>query len=205
EIIGLDISPYQPTHIKPKNFEFVKADAQEGLPFDDDTFDFVFQRFLLIGYAKEKWPYVINEIVRVLKPGGFLELSEPSKVIDGGPATQRLWDCEVEVLEERGGDYDITLKMEKYLQNQGKVENIQKVVKKCYYGLQHTDNVKLSKAFVGNVISAYASLKHVLSKKLQVSDEEYDELSKTSEKELYELDTYVNLIRFYANKVIDKE
>ncbi|RIB12295.1 S-adenosyl-L-methionine-dependent methyltransferase, partial [Gigaspora rosea] len=74
KVIGLDISPIQSTHIKPKNFEFIKANAQEGLPFDDNTFDFVFQRFLLVGYAKEKWPYVINEIVRVLKPGGFLEL-----------------------------------------------------------------------------------------------------------------------------------
>ncbi|KAF0475809.1 S-adenosyl-L-methionine-dependent methyltransferase [Gigaspora margarita] len=71
KVIGLDISP---TQIIPKNFEFIKANVQERLPFDDNTFDFVFQRFLLVGYAKEKLPYVINEIVRVLKPGGFLEV-----------------------------------------------------------------------------------------------------------------------------------
>ncbi|CAG8548307.1 8562_t:CDS:2 [Gigaspora rosea] len=184
KVIGLDISPIQSTHIKPKNFEFIKANAQEGLPFDDNTFDFVFQRFLLVGYAKEKWPYVINEIVRVLKPGGFLELCEPSKIIDGGPVTQRLWNC-AEILEARGGDWDISQKFEKYLQNNEQVENINKVL-------------------VGNAISAYSSLKSVLIKKLQISNEEYDELTKTSEKELFELDTYFYLFRFYANKVIDK-
>ncbi|RIB25444.1 S-adenosyl-L-methionine-dependent methyltransferase [Gigaspora rosea] len=73
-IVGLDISPHQPTHIKPKNFSFVKANVLEGLPFDDNTFDFVFQRYLVSGYPKEKWPYVMNELVRVLKPGGFLEV-----------------------------------------------------------------------------------------------------------------------------------
>ncbi|RIB29681.1 S-adenosyl-L-methionine-dependent methyltransferase, partial [Gigaspora rosea] len=41
KVIGLDISPHQPTQIIPKNFEFIKANTQERLPFDDNTFDFV--------------------------------------------------------------------------------------------------------------------------------------------------------------------
>ncbi|CAG8849558.1 22390_t:CDS:2, partial [Gigaspora margarita] len=59
KVIGIDIFPIQSTQIKPKNFEFSKANAQEGLPFDDNTFDF---------------------------------LCKPSKVIDGRPVTQRLWN-----------------------------------------------------------------------------------------------------------------
>ncbi|RIB21729.1 S-adenosyl-L-methionine-dependent methyltransferase [Gigaspora rosea] len=74
KIIGIDISSNQPTQIKPINFEFIKANALEGLPFEDNTFDFVFQRFLVSGYTTDKWPYVISEIVRVLKPGGFVEV-----------------------------------------------------------------------------------------------------------------------------------
>ncbi|CAG8745818.1 4408_t:CDS:2 [Gigaspora rosea] len=90
-VVGLDISPHQPTQIKPDKFTFVKANALNGLPFDNNTFDFVFQRYLVSGYPKEKWPYVINELVRVLKPGGFLELSEFSYLFDAGPADQCLW------------------------------------------------------------------------------------------------------------------
>ncbi|CAG8654355.1 15914_t:CDS:2 [Dentiscutata erythropus] len=203
EVIGLDISSHQPTQIKPKNFEFVKANAQEGLPFDDNTFDYVFQRFLVVGYAKEKWTYVINEIVRVLKPGGFLELYEPSKMIDGGPATQRLWNGHVEMFEERGGDWDIYLKLEKYLQSQGQVKNIKKEIKKCYFGVNH-NNIELSKALVSNMVAGYVSLKPFLKTRLQISDEEYDKLTKISEKELLELDAYINHLRIYGTKDIDE-
>ncbi|RIB14827.1 S-adenosyl-L-methionine-dependent methyltransferase [Gigaspora rosea] len=203
QVIGLDISSYQPNQIKPGNFEFIRADAQKGLPFDDNTFDFVFQRFLFFGYTKEKWSYVINEIVRVLKPGGFLELSEPSNIIDGGPATQCLWNYgEAELLKKRGGDFDAYQKLEKYLQEQGKLEKLKKEVKKSYFGKKH-NNLELSKVNTGNVINALFSLKPFLTKTLQVSDEEYDELVKTCEKELFELDSYYYLVRAYASKVTD--
>ena len=74
EFTGIDISPIQPIQVKPNNFNFIKADLREGLPFPDDTFDFVFQRMLLSSITKEKWPSVVNELTRVLKPGGYLEV-----------------------------------------------------------------------------------------------------------------------------------
>ncbi|CAG8808333.1 38686_t:CDS:2, partial [Gigaspora margarita] len=40
EVVGLDISSHQPTYIKPKNFSFIKANVLEGIPFEDNTFDF---------------------------------------------------------------------------------------------------------------------------------------------------------------------
>ncbi|CAG8632726.1 4623_t:CDS:2 [Funneliformis mosseae] len=74
KIIGVDISPVQPSGIKPKNFTFFQADITDGLPFADETFDFVFQRFLVGSIPKEKWFSVIKELTRMLKPGGYLEL-----------------------------------------------------------------------------------------------------------------------------------
>ncbi|CAG8561052.1 17192_t:CDS:2 [Funneliformis caledonium] len=76
KIIGVDISPVQPSGIKPKNFTFFQADITDGLPFADETFDFVFQRFLVGSIPKEKWFSVIKELTRMLKPGGYLELVE---------------------------------------------------------------------------------------------------------------------------------
>ncbi|CAG8506419.1 12374_t:CDS:2 [Racocetra fulgida] len=228
-VVGLDISPYQPTTIKPNNFEFVKGNVQERLPFDDNTFDFVFQRFLVFGLIKDKCPDVMNELVRVLKPGGFLELCEPSNVFDAGPVTRRLWDCgvylaviitviiialfvylhnvifnyheEYEILEELGSDFNLCQKLEAYCQNQGYLENIKKEVKRVYYGPVY-NNAELSKAILNNIISVYASLKPILTKKMQISDEEYDELTKTSVKEVVEHNSYFQIVRVYATKVI---
>ncbi|CAG8771368.1 17690_t:CDS:2, partial [Racocetra fulgida] len=114
-VVGVDISPYQPTTIKPKNFEFVMANVEERLPFDDNTFDFVFQRYLVFGLSKENWPQILS-----------------------------------------------------------------------------------------NLTSAYSSLKPVLTKKLQVSDEEYDELTKTSLKEVVEFNSYYQIVRVYAREWIFK-
>ncbi|CAG8669129.1 4759_t:CDS:2, partial [Dentiscutata erythropus] len=199
KVIGIDISPHQPTQIKPNNFEFIKANVHERLPFDDNSFDFVFQRLLILGHTKEKWPKVINELVRVLKPGGFLELCETSLPFDEGPATQRIWKAESEILMEQGNDLNVYQKLDQYLQNQGQFENIKKEVKKTYFGVKH-NNIEFSKAFTNNMISIINSLKPVLTKKLRISGEEYDELAKTSEKELVELDTYIYWVRAYASK-----
>ena len=74
EFTGIDISPIQPSQIKPKNFTFIQGNIFEGLPFADDSFDFVFQRLLVGAIPKDKWPFVIRELIRVLKPGGYLEV-----------------------------------------------------------------------------------------------------------------------------------
>jgi ubiquinone/menaquinone biosynthesis C-methylase UbiE len=72
--IGIDFSPIIPTAIKPHNVSFVQGDILDGLPFEDDTFDFVHQRILFAAFSLDKWQSVINDMVRVLKPGGYLEV-----------------------------------------------------------------------------------------------------------------------------------
>ncbi|KAJ3081218.1 hypothetical protein HK100_009929, partial [Physocladia obscura] len=47
-----------------------------GLPYEDNTFDFVHQRYLVAGLQKTQFPAVIRELMRVTKPGGWIELVE---------------------------------------------------------------------------------------------------------------------------------
>ncbi|KAI8810040.1 S-adenosyl-L-methionine-dependent methyltransferase [Cladochytrium replicatum] len=53
-----------------------KANILEGLPFEDNTFDYVHQQLLVAGLPQAHWPNVIAEIRRVLKPGGVIDLVE---------------------------------------------------------------------------------------------------------------------------------
>lgn len=85
----------------PTNCTFLKADTL-SLPFEDGTFDYVFQRYVrvmsiflviffsvlkgtclmyscrLLGtfFTLEEWATAIQELVRVTKPGGWIELVE---------------------------------------------------------------------------------------------------------------------------------
>ncbi|KAJ3355545.1 hypothetical protein HDU83_003212 [Entophlyctis luteolus] len=56
---------------------YVFGDVTKRLPFPDNTFDFVHQRFMVMGLPKSVMPAVLAELVRVTKPGGWIELVEP--------------------------------------------------------------------------------------------------------------------------------
>lgn len=59
----------------PPNLRFDLSNTLE-LPYSDGQFDYVFQRFQAVCFKEEEWPRVIKELTRVLKPGGWLELSK---------------------------------------------------------------------------------------------------------------------------------
>ena len=73
--IGVDISPiFPPEQKKPENATFLQ-NMLDGLPFEDDTFDFVYQRSLASAISEDQWKGdVIYELYRVTKPGGWIEL-----------------------------------------------------------------------------------------------------------------------------------
>ena len=73
---GVDISLVFPTQIKPKNCEFSLHNLAEPLSFPDNYFGFIHQRLLVMGHLKDDWPRILNEFMRVTKPGGWIELTE---------------------------------------------------------------------------------------------------------------------------------
>ncbi|CAG8547978.1 7742_t:CDS:2 [Racocetra fulgida] len=80
---GIDISPIYPSEIKPCNLTFRTANILEGLPFPDNYFDFVYMRFLLTAFTEDEWQNkVIQELCRVVKPGGYLEIMEGDMVLN---------------------------------------------------------------------------------------------------------------------------
>lgn len=60
--------------ITPDNCSFQLADTLKGLPFEDGSIDFVFQRFQTLCFRINEWPRVVTELSRLVKPGGWIEL-----------------------------------------------------------------------------------------------------------------------------------
>ncbi|CAG8497503.1 2651_t:CDS:2 [Dentiscutata heterogama] len=87
--IGVETLPMFPIQ-KPSNVEFkLHKDFTSRFPFEDNSFDFIHLRFCWFYFTFDQWrTTAIKELVRLLKPGGWLEFIEIS--LDGenlGPVT----------------------------------------------------------------------------------------------------------------------
>ncbi|KAI8147487.1 S-adenosyl-L-methionine-dependent methyltransferase [Fennellomyces sp. T-0311] len=90
---GIDAYPVFPTGVKPQNCHFELANVSESLPYPDNYFDFVHQRLLVFGLTRAGWENAISELIRVLKPGGYLEISECDfDFARSGPKYKRIMD-----------------------------------------------------------------------------------------------------------------
>ncbi len=90
-VTGVDIAPPASgdalTAQQP--WTFTAANVLEGLPFPDNSFDFVHQRLLVAAIPAERWPRVVAELARVTRPGGWVELVEAeSRLPNAGPGLQ---------------------------------------------------------------------------------------------------------------------
>ncbi|RIB09161.1 S-adenosyl-L-methionine-dependent methyltransferase [Gigaspora rosea] len=91
QYVGVDKTPQQFIANKPKNVEFVTADVTDGLPFNDESFDFIHIRNLVFDLRDKQWDSLVQECVRILKPGGYIEITEtemPTK--SAGPNMDKL-------------------------------------------------------------------------------------------------------------------
>jgi ubiquinone/menaquinone biosynthesis C-methylase UbiE len=90
-IIGVDVSCSSLPDPLPTTCVFVQANMLKGLPFPDRQFTFTHQRLLVAGIPANDWPAAIRELVRVTRPGGWVELLEIGDTIqNAGPATNKL-------------------------------------------------------------------------------------------------------------------
>lgn len=68
---------YPAAEIRPANTHFSIGNINEGLAFPDNFFDFIQMRTLVSALRTHEWPLAIKEIMRILKPGGWVQLIEP--------------------------------------------------------------------------------------------------------------------------------
>ncbi|CAI2182741.1 7052_t:CDS:2 [Funneliformis geosporum] len=199
KITGVDISPVQPSIIKPKNVTFIQADILEGLSFADETFDFVFQRFLTGSIPKDKWLSVIKELTRMLKPGGYLELVEFNVLSERlGPTSLKIANALYDLCEQRNLETKMVPKLKSYVEKEGKFEDIKEEIKLIYGGKAEG---KLGIAYNDDMMGLYENTRVLMVPFMQISNQEYDQMLKIIKEEWLELNSYTRFIRVYARKI----
>jgi len=112
-VIGLDVKPpavdekaerNREMDVRPPNYRFVAGNLLEGLPFADASFDFVHMRLLFTAIPHDRWQAAVNELVRVTRPGGWVELVDSIGLANGGPNVELLMDWIRQLSWRRGVD-----------------------------------------------------------------------------------------------------
>ncbi|KAG0290604.1 hypothetical protein BGZ96_005945 [Linnemannia gamsii] len=186
---GIDISAVWPTEIRPRNCRFQVVNALQGLPFEDNTFDFVHQRFLIMGYPAKDWPFVIKELIRVTKPGGIIELTEIPIVSNAnGPELTKL----MEVLEQGCSSRGLDTKAAKKLEGMMREAGIQEV-KGCHASIPvGAWGAKVGQLMRENSAGTWSSLKGFIKELTGMNDTQYEAMIKRIFVEYEHYKCYVN-------------
>ncbi|PKK72939.1 S-adenosyl-L-methionine-dependent methyltransferase [Rhizophagus irregularis] len=196
---GMDITPVFPRESKPDNADFMEANILDGLPFEDNVFDYVHMRFLITSFSANDWKIAINEIVRVTKSGGIIELVEeelePRK---DGPISRLLFSALFMDLTSRNIEFTIYSHMIDLLNDIESLTDIKKEEIMASYGKWAG---RIGSLLSDNTGLLFRTFKTRFLTTLGVENEvEYDKLIEAWYEELNEYKPYNVGYRFLATK-----
>ena len=107
-ILGVDVTLRSLPRPLPATCLFAQANILEGLPFPDQQFSYTHQRLLAAAIPAAQWPGVVQELVRVTRQGGWIELVEIGDMIQpAGPATKHLLSWMADIGKALGFEAEI--------------------------------------------------------------------------------------------------
>ncbi|CAG8721675.1 8585_t:CDS:2, partial [Rhizophagus irregularis] len=198
---GLDKKPLFPKEIKPENLQFIQADILNGLPYPDDEFDFVHQETMILAYTPDQWNFVISELVRVTKPGGWIELVEPySFAIGAGPLFVEFYTSACETFLSKGIDVKIIQQLESMLESNLNLSNVRKDEKTFILG---SNGDKIGEAYLDYIFKDSANSEIIIrsiSHYMGISNEKYLKVIDNLIEELDNSHMEFMIYRIYAQK-----
>ncbi|KAI9316309.1 hypothetical protein BX666DRAFT_1878248 [Dichotomocladium elegans] len=200
EFHGVDILTRFPETIKPGNCHFHTHNLVDQGFFPDNHFGLIHQRLLVGGLLSKYWETVIEEHVRTLKPGGWLEIMEYNflKTAErAGPKLAIMCNGLITACDIRGLQGRINEVLEPMLESAGLV-NIQ--IKEDEYPLDQ--DTQLSKLGWDNVSEAFVALKPIVSRALPEleDDENYTRFTEETKNEARERKSIMYLYRIFGQK-----
>ncbi len=125
-VIGIDVKPPAVDQradagadLRPPNYTFVPGNLLEGLSFADGSFDFVHMRLLFTAIPHDRWPFVVGELARLTRRGGWVELVDSIGLVDGGPHVDMLMEWIRQLAARRGVDLMDGSRILEYAQGAG--------------------------------------------------------------------------------------
>lgn len=192
-VCGLDMQiPGQvPGHqaVFPANCSFVQASVLDGLPFPSASFDYVHQRLLTVALPASAWPMLLRELVRVTRPGGWIELVEVDlEMLPAGPATAQLYQWGLKACHQHGIDPTISRNLIKLLAQAG-AQSCKGRIVDIPVGKWGD---RLGQMNLTDMNAVSRAMRPFITQLAGISHEEYDEATARSQQEYEQLHTKVN-------------
>ncbi|KAF8210080.1 S-adenosyl-L-methionine-dependent methyltransferase, partial [Mycena galopus ATCC 62051] len=118
EVVAVDLFPTLEGLPLPKNINFQIVDVTQHLPFEQDSFDMLHARFVLMHLPNVR--DTLERASKLVKPGGWLVLEDIylRRLIEtGGPVVSRVMALWAGIVEARGADAHIGGKMESMIRD----------------------------------------------------------------------------------------
>ncbi|CAG8583807.1 1855_t:CDS:2, partial [Diversispora eburnea] len=182
---------------KLENAKFLQANILDGLPFLDDTFDFVNMRLLITAFTITEWEQkVIPELIRVTRGGGWIEFMESDiQYHNQGPTTEKLTNAVKTFMKSKGIISPIDIHTTQSMEANDKfVTGIQTKEMSCFVGHWARE---LGQFAVDDINKGWNAIRTPMSTLMKVKSHEYDEIVATFAKEVEQYKTYFKTWRFY--------
>ncbi len=113
DVLGIDIESQLPKDVVlPNKFHFQQGNILHGLNINDASIDYTHQRLLVGALPADQWMPAIEELVRVTRAGGWIELVEGTDTFNGtGPHMQQFLTWSTRAARTRGIDASIIRKL----------------------------------------------------------------------------------------------
>ncbi|KAJ3106365.1 hypothetical protein HK100_003738 [Physocladia obscura] len=167
----------------------------ETLPYEDNTFDFVHQRLVFGGVPRVKYPDALKELIRVTKPGGWIELVEGDGLIyNPGPYSKTFSTALSEGFHRLGRDCYAATNLPWYVKQVSKnAENEQNIMLHLSTGWGSKVGVLLG----ADVKAVYLGMEESMHKAMGFSREQYRDLVHACYVEWAEYKSFVQIRALY--------
>ncbi|KAI9484891.1 hypothetical protein BDB00DRAFT_852731 [Zychaea mexicana] len=186
----------------PPNCHLRIANAAKGLPFADNTFDYVAQHDTILTYTREEWDKAIAELVRVLKPGGWLQLVETSGILQDVGPNLSIWLMRVTVsLQTRNIHLKFGPKLHEVLEAHSGVTDVTYSHRSIPIGWLG----KLGDLGLECLERMFDSMKPRLCDDWSMNLQKYEKMAQAAAKECQEFRSWTNIHYAYCRKKLPNE
>ncbi|KAK4518436.1 uncharacterized protein ATC70_008654 [Mucor velutinosus] len=210
KVIGLDAFPlddkrmkgYSNATISAPNAVYKYGDLTMQLTLPDNYVDVLYQRDTTSIIPHERWPFLFKELMRVMKPGGYIELVEYNfDIRDPGPVLALVNEWYKIASTSVGVDPEEAKQLESKLISAG-FQQVEKKVVSIPIGEWPAEKDQQEKGFLyKQVIKAlFKSMRPWWISELGVTEQEYDKVVIAAMDEFEDQQCYIDWVIYTARK-----